>query len=46
MQSDWREEFGIGPADTKIFFAAKSDLAAGDTPPAQIHVLRRAAQVR
>jgi N-6 DNA Methylase len=42
IHHEWREQFGIGDADAKLFFASKSDLGRRDTTGAQGHVLRRA----
>jgi len=39
---DWRREFGIGPAEPKVFFANKAELNAAGTHASQGHVLRRA----
>ncbi|MEK7406083.1 MAG: N-6 DNA methylase [Acidobacteriota bacterium] len=38
----WREEFGIGHAGPKVFFADQAELNAAGTHASQGHVLRRA----
>ncbi|HVR38218.1 MAG TPA: N-6 DNA methylase [Thermoanaerobaculia bacterium] len=41
-EKDWREEFGLDRADTKLFFADKSDVARRGGPASQAHVIRHA----
>jgi hypothetical protein len=41
-EKDWREEFGLDPADANLFFAGPSEVARRGSPSSQAHVLRHA----